>query len=82
VALSWLPPPAYSGSVLKILIIVLLVAVTIYALARLADRRRGGSAPRPRPEPPRPVAPDDDPAFLRDLDRRHKKPQKDEPDPS
>ncbi|WP_114424479.1 hypothetical protein [Nocardioides houyundeii] len=66
---------------LKILIIVLLIAVAIYLVARLVQGR-GGSAPRRRPEPPRPVGPDDDPNFLRDLERKRRKPQKDEPDPS
>jgi hypothetical protein len=69
--------------VLKVLLVVLLFAVLTYALIRVIERRgvagrpRGrGPAPRPRQQP-RPVAPDDDPEFLRDLDRKKRQP----PDP-
>ena len=66
---------------LKVLLVVLLLAALIYGLVRVIDRRgvakrpkSRGQAPRPRP---RPVAPDDDPDFLRDLDRKKRQP----PDP-
>jgi hypothetical protein len=69
--------------VLKVLLVVLLLAALTYGLIRILDRRgiarrpKGrGQAPHPRP---RPVAPDDDPDFLRDLDR--KKRQGPEPEP-
>jgi len=69
--------------VLKVLLVVLLFAALTYALIRVIERRgvagrpRGrGATPRPRPQP-RPVAPDDDPDFLRDLDRKKRQP----PDP-
>lgn len=62
---------------LKVLLFVLVVAVAIYAITRLVERR--GGVARPRREPPRIVAPDDDPEFLRDLDRKKKR-QKDEPE--
>ena len=66
---------------LKVLLVVLLFAALTYGLIRVIDRRgvamrpKGrGQATRPRP---RPVAPDDDPDFLRDLDRKKRHP----PDP-
>jgi hypothetical protein len=69
--------------VLKVLLVVLLFAALTYGLVRVIQRRGvsggspgRGSAPRPRPQP-RPVAPDDDPDFLRDLDRKKRQP----PDP-
>jgi len=69
--------------VLKVLLVVLLFAALTYALIRVIERRgvarrpRGdGPSPRPRQQS-RPVAPDDDPDFLRDLDRKRRQP----PDP-
>ena len=65
------------------MLVVLLFAALTYGLIRVLERRgvagwpRGrGRGPRPRPAP-RPVAPDDDPDFLRDLDRKKRQP----PDP-
>ena len=55
------------------LVVVLLVAVGVVVLLMRAAATTGGgySAPRPpRSRPQRPVAPDDDPDFLRELDRR------------
>lgn len=68
---------------LKFLLIVLVVAVAIYLTVRVTDQRRAGrqSPGRPgrqRPEPPRIIAPDDDPDFLRDLERKRR--QRDEPE--
>lgn len=68
---------------LKFLLILLLVAVAIYLAVRLTERRGNGRKTaqrpsRPRREPPRIVAPDDDPEFLRDLERKRR--QKDEPE--
>jgi hypothetical protein len=67
--------------VLKILLVVLLFAALTYGLIRVIERRgvaprsRGGrAAPRPRP---RVTGPDDDPDFLRDLDRKKRQ----RPDP-
>jgi hypothetical protein len=56
-------------------LVVLLVAVgVVVLLMRAATAASGGggiSAPRPpRTRPQRPIAPDDDPDFLRELDRR------------
>ncbi|WNV75008.1 hypothetical protein [Geodermatophilus sp. DSM 44513] len=56
-------------------VLVLIVAVAVVVLVlRAAERSgaRGAGAPRPRPpqRAVRPVAPDDDPEFLRELERR------------
>lgn len=63
---------------LKVLLVVLLFAVLTYALIRVIERR-GVARPvrrRTEPRPPaRPVAPDDDEDFLRDLDRRRRHPE-------
>ena len=55
---------------------VILVAVAVYLTVRVIQRR--GIAPtlnRPKPPPPRVMGPDDDPDFLRDLDRKRKHPE-------
>jgi hypothetical protein len=69
--------------VLKVILVVLLFAALTYGLIRVIERRgiagrpKGrGQVPRSRPRP-RPVAPDDDVDFLRDLDRKKRQP----PDP-
>jgi hypothetical protein len=67
--------------VLKVLLVVLILAALTYGLIRILERRGIARRPQgrrqaPRPRP-RPVAPDDDPDFLRDLDRKKKQP----PDP-
>ncbi|WP_204163692.1 hypothetical protein [Nocardioides solisilvae] len=66
---------------LKILIVVLLVALAIYAVTRLLEKRGRGNRPGPRPRqaPPRVMGPDDDPDFLRDLERKRRR-QEDEPE--
>jgi len=68
--------PAYAGKVLKLLIFVLVIAVAVYFAVRLLQRAGGATPPSPgrsRPRPPaRPQGPDDDDAFLRDLDRRRR----------
>jgi hypothetical protein len=62
--------------VLKFLLVVILVAVAVYLLTRAIQRRGVAPAPRPRHQPPpRPTGPDDDPDFLRDLDRRRRHPE-------
>ena len=67
---------------LKLLLVVILVAVAIYLVTRALQQRSGRPEPgRRRPAPPRVVGPDDDPDFLRDLDRRRKHPERpEEPD--
>ena len=66
---------------LKVLLVVLLFAALTYGLIRVIERRGvtlrpGAQRPAPRPEP-RVTGPDDDPDFLRDLDRKRRQP----PDP-
>ncbi|WP_175422353.1 hypothetical protein [Nocardioides jishulii] len=67
---------------LKILLVVLLVAVTIYLVTRTIERRGGSRSPRgPRggaARPPRQVAPDDDPDFLWDLERKRRREAKEQ----
>ena len=63
---------------MKILLVVILIAVAIYLTTRAIQRRGIAPTPKPRPrrsEPPRFVGPDDDPDFLRDLDRKRKHPE-------
>ena len=63
---------------LKFLLVVILIAVAVYLTTRAIQRRGIAPAPKPRPgapEPPRFVGPDDDPDFLRDLDRKRKHPE-------
>jgi hypothetical protein len=62
----------------KALLVVILLAVTIYLVIRALQRSGLTAPPRPRPrrpEPPRVVGPDDDPDFLRDLDRKRRHPE-------
>ncbi|HVQ18223.1 MAG TPA: hypothetical protein VMT27_04210 [Actinomycetes bacterium] len=69
--------------VLKVLLALIAIGSVIYLVVRLTQRGTDGGSVRPR----RPVPPDDDPGFLRDLDdqlwrkRRGKpgKPDGDEP---
>jgi len=63
--------------VLKVLLAVLIFAAITYAVIRLVERRRAvprRTKPAPRPEP-RPLGPDDDEDFLRDLDRKRRHPE-------
>jgi hypothetical protein len=64
--------------VLKVLLVVVLFAVATYLLIRVIERRGVARPVRRRPDPrpqQRPVAPDDDEDFLRDLDQRRKHPE-------
>ncbi len=71
---------------LRFLFMLAVLAVAIYFLVRVVQARgllTDGTPPprnRPvrRPQRPKPVAPDDDEDFLRDLDR--KRLEKDDPD--
>lgn len=58
------------------MIVVLILGAVIYAVVRLVQGPGPGRTPA---RPSRPVAPDDDPDFLRDLDRRRR--QRDDSDP-
>ena len=52
---------------MKVLLVVVLLAIAVYLTVRLLQRRGEISGP-----PRRPIGPDDDPDFLRDLDRRER----------
>lgn len=70
---------------MKFLLAIVVLAIAIYLVVRLVERRRGRGGPiggrlRPprKPGPRGPIGPDDDPDFLRDLNRRRpKKPEDD-----
>lgn len=67
---------AYPGGVLKLLLVVILVAVVIYLATRAIQRRGIAPAPTRRPtQQRRIIAPDDDPEFLRDLERKRRHPE-------
>jgi hypothetical protein len=67
--------------VLKFLLFVILIAVAVYLTTRAIQRRGTAPAPRrPSPPPPRVMGPDDDPDFLRNLDRERKKKHPEDPD--
>jgi hypothetical protein len=58
----------YIGGMLKVLLVVAAIAVVVWFLVRLTLRRLdGGGTSRPRV-----IGPDDDPDFLRGLDRPRK----------
>jgi hypothetical protein len=69
----------------KFLLVIILFAAIVYATFWLIERRRGGGAPagraasRPRRPTPRSLAPDDDEDFLRDLNRRFRRPDQGHP---
>jgi hypothetical protein len=58
--------------VLKLLIVVAVLAFAIYWAIRLLQGNDDGPGRQPA-KPTRPIAPDDDPEFLRDLDRRRRR---------
>jgi hypothetical protein len=60
--------------VLKFLLVVILIAVMVYLTVRVIQRR-GILPPSHHSAPPRPLGPDDDPDFLRDLNRKRKHPE-------
>jgi hypothetical protein len=72
--------------VIRFVVWLLLLAALLYAVFWAIDRRNrfggqsgpgGSKAPPPRPRGP--VGPDDDEAFLRDLERRRRREQGDQP---
>lgn len=72
---------------MRFVVYLLLLAALLYAVFWAIDRRRSaggpgsGSSSRP-PTPPKPrgpVGPDDDEAFLRDLERKRRREQGDPP---
>lgn len=61
----------------KALLVIIVFALVVYGALRLLELRRarrvpGGAPTRPAP-PRRPLAPDDDPDFLRDLEQRRRR---------
>ena len=64
---------------MKFLLIVILLAAAIYFTVRVIQRR--GILPPRRPEQ-RPLGPDEDHDFLRDLDRKRRRRKPEDPDPS
>ena len=64
---------------MKFLLVVILLAVAIYFTVRVIQRR--GILPQRRSDH-RPFGPDDDPDFLRDLDRKRRRRKPEDPDPS
>ena len=67
---------------LKLLLFVAVMAAVVYLTVRQLERRGMIPAPRPRPKPDRrPLGPDDDPEFLRDLNRRTRHKKRPEPKP-
>ncbi|WP_182920346.1 hypothetical protein [Nocardioides cavernaquae] len=62
---------------LKFLIVVLVIALAVYGCVMLLERQRRGPRKPPQRGPQRPLGPDDDPDFLRDLNRRRKPPRRD-----
>lgn len=70
----------------KLLLLLIVIAVVIYLVVRTVETRGHPfrRSPRKGPSggrgPSRPVAPDDDPEFLRDLNRRRKKRDPDSPE--
>ena len=69
---------------LKLLLVAALFALLTYAVVRAIQRRGVARSPKrkptPRPQPKRYLAPDDDPDFLRDLDRERKRKQPEDPE--
>ena len=58
---------------LRFLLFVILVAIAVYLVVRVIQRRGIAPAPRRQAPPARPLGPDDDPDFLRDLDRKRRR---------
>jgi hypothetical protein len=69
---------------IRFVVWLLLLAAVLYAVFWAIDRRNwvGGRTRPSKPVPPRsrgPVGPDDDEAFLRDLERKRRREQGDPP---
>ena len=66
---------------LKVLLLVALAAVLVYLVVRVAQRGSLRPPKKQRPAPPRVLGPDDDPDFLRDLERKRKRKHPEDPEP-
>jgi hypothetical protein len=68
----WVPTRGWDVPFLVVLVVAVVVLVLVVRAAAASGRPKGGvRGPRaPRPRPQRPTAPDDDPEFLRELERR------------
>jgi hypothetical protein len=55
---------------LRAVLVIIVFAAVVYALVWVIQNRGSGGS---RPAPRRPVAPDDDPEFLRHLDRKRRR---------
>ena len=58
---------------LKAVLVILLFAAVVYVTVRLLEARRGDDPGKGVRRPP--LAPDDDPEFLRQLDRKRRRDQ-------
>lgn len=72
---------------IRFVFVLLVLAAVLYAVFWAIDRRNSGGAQGPaKPRPRGPVGPDDDEAFLRDLEQENRKRQrqrsKDDPPPT
>ena len=68
---------------IRFVVVLLLLAAVLYGVFWAIDRRNSGGSEDPaRPAPRGPVGPDDDEAFLRDLDRERRRSTQDPPPPN
>ena len=65
---------------LKLLVVIVLLTMLVYGLVQVLLRRGIIPARDVRRPAPRPQGPDDDPEFLRDLERRRRRRQAEGPE--
>lgn len=65
---------------MKFLLLVILIAIAVYLTVRAIQRRGIAPTPRRQAPPRRVMGPDDDPDFLRDLDKQRKKNHPEDPE--
>ena len=64
----------------KAVLLVSLFALVVYGVLRLLEMRSARRRPQPPKRPTRrSIAPDDDPDFLRDLERKRRRDERDAP---
>lgn len=67
---------------IRLVVLLLALALVLYAVFWAIDRRNSGGAPGPaKPMPRGPIGPDDDEAFLHELDRERRR-HTEEPPPT